>query len=90
MEFCLLKTKSRTDVREAYKAALYLSIDSAYPMTENIKLLLQKAHHEACRLSVNEDIPTRETMPDILRKAYTQMLGLRARLGTVEENVQKG
>jgi large subunit ribosomal protein L10 len=82
--------KTRTDVREAYKAALYLSIDSAYPMTENIKLLLQKAHHEACRLSVNEDIPTMETMPEILRKAYTQMLGLRSRLGTVEENVQKG
>ena len=82
--------KTRTDVREAYKAALYLSIDSAYPMTENIRLLLQKAHHEACRLSVNEDIPTKETIPDILRKAYTQMLGLRARLGTVEESVQKG
>jgi large subunit ribosomal protein L10 len=82
--------KTRTDVREAYKAALYLSIDSAYPMTENIRLLLQKAHHEACRLSVNEGIPTRETIPDILRKAYTQMLGLRARMDTVEENVQKG
>jgi large subunit ribosomal protein L10 len=82
--------KTRTDVREAYKAALYLSIDSAYPTTENIRLLLQKAHHEAYRLSINENIPTRETMPDILRKAYTQMLGLKARLDTVEENVQKG
>jgi len=82
--------QTQTDVREAYKAALYLSIDSAYPVTENIKLLLQKAHHAACRLSVNEDIPTKETIPDILRKAYTQMLGLRSRLGKVEENVQKG
>ncbi len=46
--------KTRTDVRDAYKAALYLSINSAYPMTENIKLLLQEAHHEAYRLSVDE------------------------------------
>jgi len=82
--------KMRTDLREANKAALYLSIGCAYPITENIKLLLQKAHGEACRLSVNEDIPTTETWPDILRKAHMHMLSLRGRLKLPEENVQKG
>ncbi|MGB9134550.1 MAG: 50S ribosomal protein L10 [Candidatus Bathyarchaeia archaeon] len=82
--------KTRSDVEEAYKAALYLSINSAYPMAENITILLRKAHQEAYSLSINEDIPTQETVPDILRKAYLHMSSLKSRLDIAKENVQKG
>ncbi len=82
--------KTRSDVEEAYKAALYLSINSAYPMAENITILLRKAHQEAYSLSINEDIPTQETVLDILRKAYLHMSSLKSRLDIAKENVQKG
>jgi large subunit ribosomal protein L10 len=82
--------KTRSDVEEAYKAALYLSINSAYPMAENIKILLQKAHQEAYSLSINEDIPTKETVKDILRKAHLHMSILKAQMDKTKENVQKG
>jgi large subunit ribosomal protein L10 len=76
-------------VEEAYRNAFYLSINSAYPLPENISFLLQKAHQEAFRLSVNENIPTKETIGDILRIAHMHMLSLKTRLGMVTEKSQK-
>ena len=82
--------KTRSDLEAAYRAALYLSINSAYPTTENVTMLLQKAYQEAYRLSINEDIPTRETIADIIRKAHMHMTSLKSRLEKAKETVQKG
>jgi large subunit ribosomal protein L10 len=76
-------------VEEAYRNAFYVSINSAYPLPENISFLLQKVHQEAFRLSVNENIPTKETIDDILRIAHMHMLSLKTRLGMVTEKSQK-
>jgi large subunit ribosomal protein L10 len=82
--------KTRSDLEEAYRSALYLSINTAYPTAENVSVLLQKAYQEAYRLSVNEDIPTRETIADIIRAAYAHMARLKSRLERAKETVQKG
>lgn len=79
----------RKIVVEAHRYAFYLSIDSAYTMPDNIEFLLQKAHHDAYGLSVNEDILTKETAADILRKAFIQVSNLKMRLDMVKETAQK-
>ncbi len=81
---------TRRNVEEAFKSALYLSINSAYTIPENIEMLLQEAHQDAYRLSVNEDIPTKKTIVDILQKAYMQMSSLKTILDMVKETGQKG
>jgi large subunit ribosomal protein L10 len=82
--------ETRRNVEEAYKQAFYLSITSAYTIPESIKFLLLKAHQDAYRLSVNENILTEETIADILKKAYVHMLSLRTRLDIAKEKAQKG
>lgn len=81
---------TRRNVEEASKQAFYLSITSAYTIPESIKFLLLKAHQDAYRLSVNENILTEETIADILKKAYVHMLSLRTRLDIAKEKAQKG
>ena len=83
-------------IEEAHAYAFNLSLNTAYPLPENITFLLQAAHHEAYALALNAGIPTRETIGDLIRKAHTEMLSLSTRLATVNEktvpasSVQKG
>lgn len=76
---------ARKTVEDAYRHAFYLSVNSAYTMSENVAFLLQKAHQSAYLLSVNGAILTKETVEDVLRKAHMQMLGLKAKLGVAKE-----
>lgn len=76
---------ARKTVEDAYRHAFYLSVNSAYTMSENVAFLLQKAHQLAYLLSVNGAILTKETVEDVLRKAHMQMLGLKAKLGVAKE-----
>ncbi len=79
----------RNTIQEAHEKAIYLAVNSAYPSSETIKLLLLKAHQDAYRLSLNEEIPTGETIMDILRKAHMQTLSLKNRLEKIEKTIQK-
>ena len=86
----------RRNIEEAHAYAFNLSLNAAYPLPENIVLLLQTAHQKAYRLALNAGIPTPDTIADLLRKAHMEMLSLNARLATVNEktepasSVQKG
>ena len=86
----------RRSIEEAHTYAFNLSVNAAYPLPENIILLLQMVYREAYRLALNVGIPTRDTIADLLRKAHTEMLSLSARLATANEktvpanSVQKG
>ncbi len=80
---------TRKYVEDAHKYAFYLSVNSAYTTSENIRFLLRKAHQNAYWLSLNENILTQETIADILRKAYVQMLSLKTRLDMIKEKAQK-
>ena len=79
----------RKTIQEAHEKAIYLAVNSAYPSSETVKLLLLKAHQDAYRLSLNEEIPTGETIMDILRKAHMQTLSLKNRLEKIEKTIQK-
>jgi len=79
----------RKTIQEAHEKAIYLAVNSAYPSSETVKLLLLKAHQDAYRLSLNEEIPTVETIMDILRKAHMQTLSLKNRLEKIEKTIQK-
>jgi large subunit ribosomal protein L10 len=63
-------------IREAHAYAFNLSLNAAYPLPQNITLLLQKARHEAYGLALNAGVYTRDTIVDLIRKAHREMLGL--------------
>ena len=73
---------------EAQSNALSLSINAAYPVPENIVLLIQTSHRHAFNLALNAAIPTSETIGDLLRKAHMEASSLNAELPNVEEKVQ--
>jgi len=79
----------RRNIMEAQLNALNLSVNVAYPLSENISLLIQTAHHKAISLALNAAIPTSETISDLLRKAHLEGLSLNAKLPKVEEQAQQ-
>lgn len=64
------------NVVEARLRAFNLSLNAAYPTSENIVMLVQIGGREAYGLCLNADIPTRETIVDLVRKACTEVLSL--------------
>ncbi len=80
---------------EAISNAMNLSLNSGYPTSETISLLLQTAHRKAFNLALNAGIPTKETVGEILRKAYAEAASLNMKLPkaeekTAESSAQKG
>jgi len=61
----------------SYNEAFALSLEIAYPTTENTAILLQTAHQKAFLLSLNAAIPNKANIADLIKKAYTEMLGLK-------------
>jgi len=78
----------KLNVMEAQHNALSLSLNAAYPLPENIILLVQTAHRKALNLALNAAIPTSETVVDFLRKAHMEALGLSAKLPKEGEKAQ--
>jgi len=72
------------NIGEAQAMALNLSLNSAYPMPENITLLLQIVHRESFALAMNASVPTSDTVAELLRKANAEMLSLRGKLKAFE------
>lgn len=75
----------RRNIQGACTDAFNLSLNVAYPIPENIELLLQTAFQQAFNLSLNAAVPTDETIGDLLRKAHMEALGLSAKIGKFEE-----
>jgi len=73
------------NIQEANANAFNLSLNVAYPIAENIELLLQAAFQQAYNLSLNAAIPTSETIGDLLRKAHIEALSLNTKIGGLEE-----
>ena len=61
----------------SYNEAFALSLEIAYPTTENTAILLQTAHQKAFLLSLNAAIPNKANIADLIKKAHTEMLGLK-------------
>jgi large subunit ribosomal protein L10 len=79
----------KRNIMEAQLNAFNLSINVAYPISENISLLVQTAHRKAINLALNASIPTSETIGDLLRKAHLEGLSLSAKLPKAEEKAQQ-
>lgn len=73
------------NIKEASANAFNLSLNVAYPIPENIELLLQTAFQQAFNLSLNAVFPTSETIDCLLRKAHIEALSLNAKVGGLEE-----
>lgn len=72
----------RRGIEEAYTRALNLSLSAAYPLPENIDLLLQMAHQRAYQLALHAGVFIPATVADLLRKAHAEMLSLSERLNS--------
>ncbi len=70
----------RLNIEEAYTRALNLSLGIAYPLPENIDLLLQMAHQRSYQLALHAGVFTPSTVVDLIRKAYSEMSSLISRL----------
>jgi len=79
----------KQNIMEAQLNAFNLSINVAYPLSENISMLVQTAHRKAISLALNASIPTSETIDDLLRKAHMEGLSLSAKLPKAEEKVEQ-
>jgi len=78
----------KKSILEAQSNAINLSLNTAYPLSETIILLVQTAHRTAFNLALNAAIPTSETMGDLLKKAHMEASSLSARLPKIEEKAQ--
>jgi large subunit ribosomal protein L10 len=73
------------NIQEACADAFNLSLNVAYPIPENIELLLKTAFQQAYSLSLNSAFPTSETISDLLRKAHAEAISLNLKIGEPEE-----
>ncbi len=70
----------RRGVGEAYTHALNLSLSAAYPLPENIDLLLQRAHQRAHQLALYAGVFIPSTVADLVRKAHAEIFSLSEKL----------
>lgn len=75
----------RQSFNEAHAHALNLSVNMAYPLPDNLALLLQLAHQKAFTLALNASIPTADTISALLNRAHLEMLSLSTTLAKVTE-----
>ena len=69
--------ETRNTLITSHNEAFALSLEIAYPTTENTAILLQTAHQKAFLLSLNAAIPNKTNIADLIKKAHTEMLGLK-------------
>jgi len=70
----------KRNIGGAYAQALNLALNSAYPTSETIALLLQKAMFEARNLTLNAEVFLPEVLPDLLVKAHLEASALEAKI----------
>ncbi len=66
----------RKGLNEAQRCAFNLSLNAAYPIPENVALLIQRAHKEARSLAIRAVVPIRETIVDLIKRAYAEALSV--------------
>jgi large subunit ribosomal protein L10 len=81
----------RKTLMEASSDALNLSLNSGYPTSESMPLLLQMAYRMVFNLALNAGLTTKETIPELLRRAHAEGLSLNAKIEKkMEAAIQKG
>lgn len=75
---------TKRNIMEAQYHAFVLSLDAAYPLSENITFLLQRVNRGAYSLALEAGFFTSQTVTDLLKKGHVEMLSLNERLKKVE------
>lgn len=70
--------ETKNNLITSYNEAFALSLEIAYPTSENTVILLQTAHQKAFILSLNAAIPNQTNIADLIKKAHTEMLSLKS------------
>ena len=70
--------ETKNNLITSYNEAFALSLEIAYPTSENTVILLQTAHQKAFALSLNAAIPNQTNIADLIKKAHTEMLSLKS------------
>jgi large subunit ribosomal protein L10 len=73
-----------TQLKTAISNAINLSIEVAYPTKENITFIIQKAVLAAKGLVLTAGIISKDTIPDLLTKAYATALSLSIMINRVD------
>jgi len=79
---------TKQDIETAHASAFNLSLNAAFPMTENAKFLIRLAHQNAYNLAINARVANRETVADLIRKANMEMISLSSRLPKMNEKTE--
>lgn len=70
--------ETRNNLITNHKEAFALSLEIAFPTSENTELLLQSAHQKAYLLSINAVIPNKDNIKELIQKAHTEMQKLKS------------
>lgn len=70
--------QTKNSLISSHNEAFALSLEIAFPTSENTKILLQSAHQKAYLLSLNAAIPNKENIKELILKAYTEMQKLKS------------
>ncbi|MCJ7712976.1 50S ribosomal protein L10 [Candidatus Bathyarchaeota archaeon] len=70
--------ETKNNLITSYNEAFALSLEIAYPTSENTVILLQTAYQKAFILSLNAAIPNQTNIADLIKKAHTEMLSLKS------------
>jgi len=62
------------DLKNAFRKAVAVSVEIAYPTKYSIRLLLRKGYENAIKVSVKTGIPTKDSIELLLRKAMNTAL----------------
>jgi large subunit ribosomal protein L10 len=68
--------ETRNNLATSHKEAFALSLEIAFPTTQNTEALLQSAHQKAYVLSLNAAIPNKSNIKELIMKAHSEMLNL--------------
>jgi len=76
----------RKNIQQAAQEARGVAVEANIVLPETAPLIIGKAHRQALALSIQADYPTRETITDIIKNAYTEMAVLSKRIETRDKS----
>jgi large subunit ribosomal protein L10 len=77
--------KTLSDIQNAFRRALNLSVNASIYTKETMDLIIMNAQTKAMNLALNAEILTSKTTDLLLSKAYSQMLALASDLSAKNE-----
>ena len=76
--------ETQRSIEEAHAWAFNLSLNTTYPLSENIAILLQMGHQEAFNLALKARILSQDTVIVLIKKAHSEMLSLSMRMDMIK------